>query len=79
MATDDEAALQTAAADYPSAKVLDKQGFLDEKNAQMDMMLKLKYAMLTLAVLIALLGIANTLALSIYERKRSWVCSGPLA
>ncbi len=34
------------------------------------MMLKLIYAMLALAVLIALLGIANTLALSIYERKR---------
>ncbi len=70
MATDDVAALDAAAADYPSAKVLDKQGFLDEKNAQMDMMLKLMYAMLTLAVVIALLGIANTLALSIYERKR---------
>jgi putative ABC transport system permease protein len=70
VATDDPAALSAAAADYPSAKVLDKQGFLDEKNAQMDMMLKLMYAMLTLAVVIALLGIANTLALSIFERKR---------
>ena len=34
------------------------------------MMLKLIYAMLGLAVVIALLGIANTLALSIHERKR---------
>ena len=35
-------------------------------------MLKLIYAMLALAVLIALLGIANTLALSIHERKREF-------
>jgi putative ABC transport system permease protein len=33
-------------------------------------MLKLIYALLGLAVLIALLGITNTLALSIHERKR---------
>ena len=34
------------------------------------MFLKLVYGMLGLAVVIALLGIANTLALSIHERKR---------
>jgi putative ABC transport system permease protein len=34
------------------------------------MFLNLVYGMLGLAVVIALLGIANTLALSIYERKR---------
>ena len=70
VATDDAAALEAAARRYPTAEVLDKQGFLAEKNAEIDMMLKLIYAMLALAVLIALLGIANTLALSIYERKR---------
>ena len=46
-----------------------------DQNAEIDMMLKLIYAMLALAVLIALLGIANTLALSIYERSGNWVCS----
>jgi len=55
---------------YPTAKVLDKDGFIAQQNANIDMMLKLIYAMLGLAVLIALLGIANTLALSIHERRR---------
>lgn len=36
----------------------------------MDMLLNLIYALLALAVFIALLGIANTLALSIFERTR---------
>ena len=70
VATDDAAALENAAAAYPTADVLDKHGFIAMQNAEIDMMLKLIYAMLALAVLIALLGIANTLALSIYERKR---------
>ena len=37
---------------------------------QIDMILNLIYALLALAVIIALLGIANTLALSIFERTR---------
>ena len=36
----------------------------------LDMLLNLIYALLALAVFIALLGIANTLALSIFERTR---------
>ena len=70
VATDNAKALDAAAVPYASAKVLDKQGFIDEKNANLDTFLNLVYGMLGLAVLIALLGIANTLALSIYERKR---------
>ena len=50
--------------------MLDKQAFIDSKNANLDTFLKLVYGMLGLAVVIALLGIANTLALSIHERKR---------
>jgi putative ABC transport system permease protein len=70
VATDDRAALENAAATYPTADVMDKQEFITAQNAEIDAMLKLIYAMLALAVLIALLGIANTLALSIHERKR---------
>jgi putative ABC transport system permease protein len=33
-------------------------------------MLNLVFALLALALIIAILGIANTLALSVYERKR---------
>ena len=50
--------------------MLDKQGFIDSLNAQINKMLGLIYAMLALAIVIALLGIANTLALSIFERTR---------
>ena len=70
VATDSGATLDTVAAPYPTADVMNKAEFITAQNAQMDVMLKLIYAMLALAVLIALLGIANTLALSIHERKR---------
>ena len=66
----DEAAIASVAGAYASADVLDKDGFLDVVSADIDTMLGLFYALLMLAVVIALLGIANTLALSIYERTR---------
>ena len=44
--------------------------FVDSKLESLDMILNLIYALLALAVFIALLGIANTLALSIFERTR---------
>jgi putative ABC transport system permease protein len=65
-----ESAIKAAAATYPTAKVLDKAGFLHSVNADVDKVIGLFYALLALAVLIALLGIANTLALSIFERTR---------
>ncbi len=66
----DEAAISEVAAAYGSANVLDKDGFLDLVSTEIDTMLGLFYALLMLAVVIALLGIANTLALSIFERTR---------
>jgi putative ABC transport system permease protein len=70
VATSDVAALERAAAPYPTAQVMDEHEFVASQNAQIDLVLTLVYALLALAVLIALLGIANTLALSIHERKR---------
>ena len=67
---DSAATIEQVANAYPIAEVLDKQGFVDSKNENIDMMLKLIYALLGLAVVIALLGITNTLALSIHERRR---------
>lgn len=66
----DEAAIMRVAADYSTAEVLDKQGFLDSVSSEIDTMLGMFYVMLMLAIVIALLGIANTLALSIFERTR---------
>lgn len=70
LATDSIETITAAAADYPSADVLDEHGFVDAHNQEVNALLGLIYALLALAVLIALLGIANTLALSIIERTR---------
>jgi putative ABC transport system permease protein len=48
--------------------VLDHDAFLDSMNGEIDTILGLFYALLALAIVIALLGIANTL--SIFERTR---------
>ena len=66
----DDAAIRDVAAAYPSAEVLDADQFLKQVTGEIDVMLGVIYALLALAVLIALLGIANTLALSIFERTR---------
>ena len=61
----------TAVADeYPLAEVQDKAEYAEAVGSQADMILNLMYVLLGLAVFIALLGIANTLALSIFERTR---------
>ena len=44
--------------------------YIDRVGAQVDQMLYVVYGLLGLAVLIALMGIANTLSLSIHERTR---------
>ncbi len=66
----DSAAIAAVTASDASAVVQDRAAFIDSKNADIDTMLGLFYAMLALAIFIALLGIANTLALSICERTR---------
>jgi putative ABC transport system permease protein len=58
------------AAPYPTAKVMTTEEFITQQQGKINTILKLIYALLGLAVFIALLGIANTLALSIHERKR---------
>jgi putative ABC transport system permease protein len=65
-----KAAIEQVAAGYPGAKVLDQSGYKADQTQFIDQLLNLIYAMLALAILIALLGIANTLALSIIERTR---------
>ena len=40
----------------------------------MNTILGMAYVMLALAILIALMGVANTLSLSIHERTRDWAC-----
>ncbi|MFP3907654.1 MAG: ABC transporter permease, partial [Acidimicrobiales bacterium] len=55
---------------YPTASVLDQTEYKQTQASSFNQLLGLVYVLLLLAVLIALLGIANTLALSILERTR---------
>ncbi len=64
------AAVEAVAADYPNAQVQDLQEFKQAQADQINQLLGLVYALLALAIIIALIGIANTLALSIVERTR---------
>lgn len=64
------AAVERVAQGYPGADVLDEGEYKAELSKFVDQMLGLVYALLALAILIALLGIANTLALSVLERTR---------
>jgi putative ABC transport system permease protein len=63
-------AVEDASAPYAGASVLDRDGYKAEQATVLNQLLALVYALLALAVLIALMGIANTLALSILERTR---------
>src|SRR5206468_693063 len=64
------AAVKSVTNKYPGTKVLDQNGYKEELAKPINQMLALVYAMLALAIVIALLGIGNTLALSILERVR---------
>ncbi len=64
------AAIEQAVAGWPNADVQDQAGFKESITEEIDMMLSLIYGLLGLAVVIALIGIANTLALSVHERTR---------
>ena len=61
---------EKALAGFPTAKPLTIGDFKDEQSKGVDTLVNLVYALLSLSVLIALLGIVNTLALSVHERTR---------
>ncbi len=56
--------------DLPTIELQDQAGFADSQNKQVDNFLLLIYALLGLSIIIAALGIVNTLALSVIERTR---------
>ena len=55
---------------YPGAKLQDNAQFKADQQAQVNQFVSLVYLLLFFALIIALIGIANTLALSIHERTR---------
>jgi putative ABC transport system permease protein len=65
-------ALLTAGAEraFPVAEVLNQQELKESREGQVDQLVNLVYALLAMAIVISVFGIANTLALSIHERTR---------
>jgi len=64
------AGIDSVIADLPTITLKDQFEFAAEQRAPIDQLLMLIYALLGLAVVIAVLGIINTLALSVIERTR---------
>jgi putative ABC transport system permease protein len=56
--------------DFPVVEVLDQDELKDRFAEQIGQLVNLLYALLSLAVIVSLFGIVNTLTLSIYERTR---------
>jgi putative ABC transport system permease protein len=55
---------------FPTAEVLNQGELKENREEQINQLVNLIFALLALAVLVSLFGIANTLALSIHERTR---------
>jgi putative ABC transport system permease protein len=55
---------------FPTAEVMNQKELKQNQENQINPLLGLVYALLSLAIIVSLFGIANTLALSIYERTR---------
>ena len=64
------AALEAVVAGFPSVKVEDRSEFQASQQSQIDSILAIIRVFLFLAVLVAVLGVGNTLSLSVVERTR---------
>jgi putative ABC transport system permease protein len=65
-----EAAIQPVADRFGAPDVQDRQEYLDSVAGEIDQLLTIIYVLLVMAIVIALMGIANTLSLSVHERTR---------
>jgi putative ABC transport system permease protein len=62
--------LDTALTDYPTLDVQDQSTYTAQQTAQIDQIMVVFQGFLVLAIIIAAIGIVNTLALSVLERTR---------
>ncbi|HEY7486361.1 MAG TPA: FtsX-like permease family protein [Streptosporangiaceae bacterium] len=60
--------LQYALGDSPAIRISDKQDLVDDITGMVALVLNILYGMLALAVVVAVLGVINTLAMSVHER-----------
>ncbi|MET8978139.1 FtsX-like permease family protein [Streptomyces sp. NPDC004539] len=63
-------ALADALAGRPGIKIDDRQAIREEFSGAFDTVLNVLYALLAISLVIAVLGVVNTLAMSVFERQR---------
>ena len=64
------AAIDAALASDPTARISSRDDFIDDRAGQITNLLTLLYGLLGMSVVVALIGIVNTMSLSIHERTR---------
>ncbi|MHB1089004.1 MAG: ABC transporter permease [Acidimicrobiales bacterium] len=62
--------IKAGLSEFTNLKIQTREEFIQSEQAQVNQLLGLVYALLALAILIALIGIINTLLLSVFERTR---------
>jgi putative ABC transport system permease protein len=62
--------LEKAVAEFPDAKVQTREAWITKQDEDFNQFLVLLYVLLTLAVIISLFGMVNTLILTVFERTR---------
>ncbi len=65
-----EKVLLDALGDNPAIKVMDRQDIRNEFGGAINTMLNIMYGLLAMALIIAVLGVVNTLAMSVFERQQ---------
>ncbi|MBT2438544.1 ABC transporter permease [Streptomyces sp. ISL-36] len=65
-----EKALVQALGDNPAITVMDHKDIRDAFGGQINLMLNIMYGLLAMALIIAILGVVNTLAMSVFERQQ---------
>ncbi|MFC8096458.1 ABC transporter permease [Streptomyces sp. NPDC057301] len=65
-----EKALINALGDNPAIKVMDRQDIRNEFGGAINTLLNIMYGLLAMALIIAVLGVVNTLAMSVFERQQ---------
>ncbi|MEU1279649.1 FtsX-like permease family protein [Streptomyces sp. NPDC005805] len=65
-----EKALISALGENPAINVMDHQDIRDQLGGMINTMLNIMYALLAMALIIAVLGVVNTLAMSVFERQQ---------
>lgn len=65
-----EKAVMKALGDNPAMTVMDQKDMRDQFGGVINMMLNIMYGLLAMALIIAVLGVVNTLAMSVFERQQ---------